>query len=79
MSKFLDFLSEPQKFSHWCYIVAQEAMTKEDFAKEMDTDVWNITQDWVHFHLWYDEDGDRVNQWWTWCGHIKSSKPVWSF
>lgn len=77
MSKFLDFLSEPQYFSHWCYIVAQEAMTKEDFAKEMDTDIENITEDWVHHHFWYDDDCEKKNQWWTWCGHMKNSKPVW--
>lgn len=78
-NKFLDFLSEPQMFSHWCYIIAQEAMTKEEFAKEMNTDIENIDEDWVHFHLWYTEDWEKKNQWWTWCGHMKNSKSVWSF
>jgi len=56
MSKFLDFLSEPQQFSHWAWLVAQEAMTKEEFAKELDLNIDEITEDWVHFHFWYDDD-----------------------
>lgn len=80
MTKFLEYLSEPQRFTDWSYVVAKEAMTKEEFAKEMDTDVENIKENFVHFHFWFDDDSwEKVNCWWLWYKHLKNSKPVWYF
>lgn len=89
-NKFKDFLSEPQQFTEWEWVVTAEWSKKEfyEFMKENYSDfkemsleefLERVKEDWVHFHIDGGSESYDMPMWWLGSEWIRGAKKVFTY